>query len=101
MSSVDANEVEVIYALPDRQRVALVTLEPGLTAMTAVETSGLRGEFPELENRALDLAVFGRKVRADYVLQAGDRVEILRPLLMDPREARRQLAARGETMGRR
>ena len=98
---MDPNEIEVVYALPDRQRVARVALEPGLTAMAAVEKSGLREAFPELGDRVLDLAIFGRKVKPDYRLEAGDRVEILRPLLVDPREARRRLAAQGETMGRR
>ena len=92
--------VEVVCALPARQRVVQLSLPCGTTARDAVLQSQLAGEFPELELAAAPLAVYGVRVSDDYVLGDGDRVDILRPLRRDPREARRELAARGDTMAK-
>ena len=89
-----------MYALPDRQRVVFVALAAGMTALDAVTASGLLEEFPELAGRRLDLGVFGQVVPPSRVLVDGERVEIYRPLRIDPRETRRRLAAKGLTMGR-
>ena len=99
MSEPEAPTVEVAYALPDRQDVVHVALADGMTALGAVEASGLRQRRPELAGRPLDLGIFGQPVPPDRPLKAGDRVEIYRALKADPREARRRLAAQGSTMG--
>lgn len=91
--------VEVAYALPGRQDVVRVELAEGMTALGAVEASGLTEVHPDLAGRSLDLGIFGQSVSADRLLKAGDRVEIYRALKADPREARRRLAAQGSTMG--
>lgn len=93
-------EVTVAYALPERQDVVSLQMEPGSTAGTAVERSGLLQRYPAISEQPLKFAIFGRIVLADAVLAAGDRVEILRPLPNDPKDTRRKLAARGQTMGR-
>ena len=85
--------IEVVFALPGRQRVVRLPLEQPMSAEQAVSASGLLEEFPELAGRALALGVFGRTVDGRHVLRAGDRVEIYRPLKIDPREARRRAAA--------
>lgn len=92
--------VTVAYALPDQQSVVTLEMEPGSTVGTAVERSGLLQRYPGISAQPMKLAIFGRIVRPDAVLAAGDRVEILRPLPNDPKETRRKLAARGQTMGR-
>lgn len=80
--------------MPDRQRVVALELpEEGLTAMQAVQRSGLLQEFPEIQEHALALAVFGVVCPGEHALRAGDRVEILRPLRHDPRTLRRERAA--------
>jgi len=84
--------VRVVYALPDRQWGTTVTLMPGATAMQAVEVSGVLESCPEIGKRPLALAVFGRPVQPGTPLKPNDRVEILRPLLKDPKDARRQRA---------
>jgi putative ubiquitin-RnfH superfamily antitoxin RatB of RatAB toxin-antitoxin module len=84
--------VEVVYALPDRQRVVCVPLRDGLTALEAVRAAGLEREFPEIAGRDLVLGIYGRRVPATQVLRSGDRVEIYRPLKFDPRDARRKAA---------
>ena len=93
-------EIEVAYALPERQIILVMNVPKGTRARDAVRRAGLEHEFPEIDLSGSRIGVFGRSVEDDHVLRAGDRVEIYRPLQMDPREARRRLAARGETMRR-
>ena len=99
MSVPEAPTVEVACALPERQTVVRVSLAEGMTALEAVEASGLLRSLPELGDRPPDLGIFGRPVPPGEVLREGDRVEIYRPLRADPRETRRRLAAEGRTMG--
>lgn len=84
--------VEVAYARPDRQRLVTIDLAAGATARDAVHASGLANEFPEIDGERAPLGVFGRACAGDTVLRAGDRVEIYRPLQVDPKEARRRRA---------
>jgi len=88
--------VEVCYARPDVQAVVALTVPAGTTALDAVKRSGLARRFPELEGAVNPLGVFGKRVADDYVLKDGDRVEILRPLTADPKEARRKRAAKAK-----
>lgn len=82
-------DVEVVYARPDQQALIHLRVPAGSTVAQAVERSGLRQRFPELAQGLPALAIFGRLVSAESVLQAGDRVELLRPLQADPKERRR------------
>jgi putative ubiquitin-RnfH superfamily antitoxin RatB of RatAB toxin-antitoxin module len=85
--------VAVAYALPDRQAVVTLALPAaGLTALQAVEISGLLEQFPELRERPLTLGVYGVACAHDRPLRNRDRVEIYRPLKVDPRTQRRQRA---------
>ncbi len=87
--------IEVVYALPERQRVVRLPLPAtGLTAAAAVEQSGLLDEFPELRERPLVLGIFGTVCAPERALRVSDRVEIYRPLRVDPREQRRERAAK-------
>ncbi|MEM7294366.1 MAG: RnfH family protein [Pseudomonadota bacterium] len=96
--SAETVNVEVAYALPERQAIIHVELEIGATASQAIERSGILREFPNIDYPNCKIGVFGKSVSADTVLQAGDRVEIYRPLLADPKEVRRQRASEGKTM---
>jgi putative ubiquitin-RnfH superfamily antitoxin RatB of RatAB toxin-antitoxin module len=90
----DAPRVEVVYALPERQSVATIALPAaGLTALDAVERSGLLEQFPELRSQTLVLGVYGAVCAHDRPLRDRDRVEIYRPLKVDPRAQRKQRAA--------
>lgn len=87
--------VRVVYALAHRQTGVELTLAAGATVGDAVSQSGLIERFSELAaQQTLDCAVFGRVAPLSQRLVEGDRVEILRPLLADPKESRRQAAAR-------
>ena len=85
--------IEVVYALSGRQRVVRLPLEQPMSAEQAVRASGLLEEFPELAGQVLALGIYGRRVDGKHVLRVGDRVEIYRPLKVDPRDARRRAAA--------
>ncbi|QHC93898.1 RnfH family protein [Pseudomonas sp. R84] len=89
-------EIEVVYAAVDRQVLRAVSVNEGATVRAAVLASGIGSEFPELNLAECPLGIFG-KVVADpdsRVIQAGDRIEIYRPLLADPKEVRRLRAAK-------
>lgn len=91
--------VEVAYATPERQQLIELEVPAGTTAGEAVRLSGLHEAHPDLDTG--NIGVFGEHVAPDYPLQAGDRVEIYRPLVADPKEVRRKLARQGKSMGRR
>lgn len=98
MTSVGAFiDVEVAYAERDRQTLIAVRVPAGTTAAGAVELSGLRAAHAGIAPDA-PLGIHGRLVAGDRVVQAGDRVEIYRPLPADPKEVRRRLASEGRTM---
>lgn len=85
--------VEVVYAQPQRAWRKSLQLAAGSTAIEAFEASGLRAQVAELESVEPDLGVFAHPCAHDRVLQDGDRLEVYRPLLIDPMEARRRRAA--------
>ena len=84
--------VEVVYATRERQKLVSLEVENGCTVGEAIERSGLQDEFPDLVIDPRAVGIFSRKVPPEHVLQPGDRVEIYRPLIADPKEARRQRA---------
>ena len=86
--------VEVVYALPQRQWRILLRLPPGSRVADAIDRSNLRLSVRDLVVDDDHVGVFGRAVTLDTPLRDGDRVEILRPLQCDPKEVRRQRAAR-------
>jgi putative ubiquitin-RnfH superfamily antitoxin RatB of RatAB toxin-antitoxin module len=82
-------EVEVVYASPGSQQVVKVRLKPGATVRDAVIASGFTTQ-PQQK-----FGIFGKSVPPDTKVAEGDRVEIYRPLLIDPKEARRRRARGG------
>lgn len=84
--------VEVVYALPERQVVIALEVGEGTTALAAIERSGILQQFPEADPRRDGVGVFGKRVTLDRPLREGDRVEIYRPLIADPKAARRERA---------
>lgn len=90
--------VEVVFARPDSQSLVALSLDEGATVAAAIDRSGLAGDYPDEPLAILPAGIWGRMVDRDCVLKDGDRVEIYRPLQLDPREARRRLAQLGLTM---
>lgn len=96
MSEAQEILVEVAYALPERQAIIEVKVAPGTTAMQAVEQSGITGKFEDINLDDAKLGIFSKVVSGSQVLQAGDRVEVYRPLIADPKEVRKARAARAK-----
>lgn len=92
--------IEVVLATADRQVLAAIEVGAGATVADVISESRLHLEFPELPIEDLEVGVWGKPVARDHVVNDGDRVEVYRPLRIDPREARRQLARIGRTMGK-
>lgn len=90
--------VEVAYALPEKQIIRAVNVDAGTTAGAAIVQSGIMMDFPELELEDAKIGIFGKVTAMTTVLSEGDRVEIYRPLIADPKEVRRQRAAEGKKM---
>lgn len=94
-----AISVEVVYALRARQEIVRLELSAGVTAIAAVHASGLAERHPEIDLTHGKIGVFGTVVAPDARLADGDRVEIYRPLAVDPRAARRaRVAARAKAV---
>ncbi|WP_226501742.1 RnfH family protein [Pseudomonas sp. MWU16-30322] len=89
-------EIEVVYAAVDRQILRTLSVPEGMTVREAVLKSGIGDEFPELDLNECPQGIFGKVVADPQVrlIQAGDRIEIYRPLLADPKEVRRLRAAK-------
>ncbi len=82
--------VEVAYARPERQKIVPVQVPDGTTVAEAVRLSGITELFPEIDPDTIDMGIFGKVVKnpAAQALREGDRVELYRPLLIDPKQAR-------------
>ena len=91
--------VDIVYALPDKQTVKQVHVTADTTVDAAIEQSGILQQYPEIDLTKNSYGIFNHIVSANTPLKPRDRIEIYRALVMEPREARRQLAARGLTMG--
>lgn len=90
----DAVAVEVVYALLERQELVRLELAAGSNVEQAIRASGLLQGFPEIDLAVNPVGIFGKLVSLAALLCNGDRVEIYRPLYADPRDMRRQRAAR-------
>ncbi len=93
--------VDVVYATPVRQQVVPVELEAGATAVDAFRASGLALGDPAVDKASPLLGVFGTRVAPDTRLKQGDRVEVYRALVLDPKEARRAKVATARRRSRR
>jgi len=92
--------VEVAYALPDTQIIISLSVPPGTSVEEAIKLSGILEKFPGIDLQVNKVGVFGKLTRLDHALRSGDRVEIYRPLIANPKEVRRQRAAQGKAMRR-
>lgn len=84
--------VEVAYATPEKQEIVRIDVPAGCTVARAIELSDIHEHFPGMHVDPNAVGIFSRKVPPDHVLREGDRVEIYRPLIADPKETRRNRA---------
>lgn len=86
--------VEVAYGTAERQEVIEIQVPRGTTLLQAVKASGILERFPEIDAGNTPMGIFGKRESPDRELRDNDRVELYRPLVMDPKEARRRRAMR-------
>ena len=87
-------EVRVVYATPDDQRLYTVRVRGGATVRMAVAESGLLEHHRHIDIDHCAVGIFGERADLATVVSAGDRIEIYRPLIADPKESRRRRAAK-------
>ena len=85
--------IEIAYALPERYYLKSFQVDEGITVQTAIMQSGILSQFPEIDLSTNKIGIFSRPIKVTDVLKEGDRIEIYRPLLADPKEIRRKRAA--------
>ena len=100
MAEAETIRVEVAYARPDRQAILSVEVPAGATLEQAIALSRIQEQFPEIELAGADVGVFGKLSRLSATVRPGDRIEIYRPLIADPKEVRKQRAARDKHAGK-
>ena len=89
MVDIGQIEVEVAYALPERQTIIALSVRTGASVGEVIQISGILEQHPEIDMRTNYVGVFGKRVQTDSLVSLGDRVEIYRRLMVDPKQARR------------
>ena len=98
MNESSTIRVEVAYALPDEQVIIPVDVSQGATVEQAIEQSGILSTYPDIDLDKNKIGIFAKLSKKTAELKAGDRVEIYRPLIADPKEVRRKREAEGKRM---
>jgi putative ubiquitin-RnfH superfamily antitoxin RatB of RatAB toxin-antitoxin module len=90
--NLETIRVEVVLAMRERQELVELEIAAGSTVAEAITLSNIAEQFENFEPDLAKVGIFGRKTSPDQVLREGDRVELYRPLIADPKEVRRQRA---------
>ena len=85
--------VEVAYALADKQSIVSLEVEEGVTVKEAIEASGILETYAQIDLSKDRVGIFSKFTTLDTILREKDRVEIYRPLIADPKKARKERAA--------
>lgn len=96
----DKIRVEVVYGLPEKQRILVTEVITGTSVETVIEQSGIKTEFPQIDLSQNKVGIWNRTCKLSDYPKDGDRIEIYRPLIADPKEARRQRAEKAKLEGR-
>ncbi len=88
--------IEVAYAMPHKQEILSVEVPEGTTVYEGACLSGMEKHFPDIDYDSIDMGIFGKMVKKpkEERLRAGDRIELYRPLIIDPKQARLNRAAK-------
>ena len=95
----DMIHVEVVYALPEEQRVYTLVVNKDMSVEEIIKQSGVLEQYPEIDLAKNKVGVFSRNVKLDATVRDKDRIEIYRPLLADPKEIRRKRAEQAKASG--
>lgn len=93
-----AMNIEVAYALAEKQTLLSLTMDEGATLKQAIELSGMLDMHPQIDLSKDKTGIFGKIVKLNTILRDQDRVEIYRPLIADPKKVRSERAAKGKKM---
>ena len=86
--------VEIAYALPQEQVIISIKVPTIFNVQQAIEKSGIQKKFPSIDLSKNKVGIFGKKTTLNHLLKDRDRIEIYRPLILDPKEMRRKRAAK-------
>jgi hypothetical protein len=86
--------IEIAYALPEEQVIISIKVPTIFNVQQAIEKSGIQKKFPCIDLSKNKVGIFGKKTTLDQTLNDRDRIEIYRPLILDPKEMRRKRAAK-------
>ena len=100
MVSDEQITLEVVYALPEKQTLLEVVVEKGVTVEQCIQTSGILKRFPDIDLKKNKVGIWYRTCKLADVPKDGDRIEIYRPLIADPKEVRRRRAEKAVEEGR-
>ena len=92
--------IEVAYALPTKQTIIDVAIHENATVEEAIEASNVLEQFPDIDLKATKVGIWSRVVKLRDTLTDGDRIEIYRPLIADPKEIRKRRAEKAKEEGR-
>lgn len=99
MENPDLITVEIAYAKPLEQVLLSIQVSPETNIKQALEQSTILERFPEINlDKENKVGIFGKVVALNQILRNGDRIEIYRPLIADPKEVRKQRAAEGKKL---
>lgn len=97
--NVKTKKIEVVYALPDTQIILEVDTPAEASVEEIIKASGIMEKFPEIDLAENKVGIFGKLTKLNNnALRDGDRIEIYRKLIADPKEVRRKRAAEGKKM---
>jgi len=91
-SNTNLLTIELIYALPDEQTLLVIEVPEGTNVQEAIDKSGILAKYPEIDLDKTKVGIFSKVTKLDEKLRDGDRIEIYRPLIADPKEMRRKKA---------
>ncbi|MCF2950228.1 RnfH family protein [Paraglaciecola aquimarina] len=92
--------IEVVYGTPDKQVLLDVEIKPGATVEQAILASNISQHFAEIDLNIHKVGIWNRSCKLDDIPKDGDRIEIYRPLIADPKEVRRRRAEKAKEEGR-
>lgn len=92
--------IEVVYGLPDKQKLLALPVEPGVTVEQAIIESGMLTLFNEIDLSVNKVGIWNRAVKLSGIVDDLDRIEIYRPLIADPKEVRKRRAEKAVVEGR-
>lgn len=89
-------KIEVAYARPDLQKILAISVPVGTSVYDAARVSGIDKIFPEIDFATIDMGIFGKVVKdpKNQEIREGERIELYRPLIIDPKQARLNRAAK-------